>query len=64
MAGLSRPSTSLFLKRAKTWMPATSAGMTRGANYGRASTPPVSGAGTPVVPGQVKGKPRSERTAR
>ena len=37
------------------------AGMTR---YARASTPPVSGRATPVVPGKVIGRPLSERTAR
>ncbi len=30
----------------------------------RASTPPVTGLLTPVVPGNVSGKPLSERTAR
>ena len=32
--------------------------------YAFASTPPVSGRGTPVVPGNVIGRPLSERTAR
>ncbi len=32
--------------------------------HGRASTPPVSGRGTPVVPGSVIGKLRMLRTAR
>ena len=34
------------------------------ATYAFARTPPVSGLATPVVPGNVMGRPLSERTAR
>ena len=45
-------------------VPACAQGEKRECSYGRTSTPPVSGRGTPVVVGNVIGNPRRRRTAK
>ena len=63
---LSPPSASLSLshrEREEPAKPAKGEGECGTPGYGRLTTPPTSGAATPVVPGKLIGSPFSVRTA-